>query len=109
MIAFGIAAFVVVVSVMSGRVTTDAVTQIKITFIATSLGTLVALFSAILLLTRAVSGARLAELLPLSLPLMAGVLVASFDWAVAVVFGALGVSMFIREMVGTPAERRGGD
>lgn len=44
-------------------------------------------------------------MLPLLLPLLAGVLVANYHWGTAVAIGALGVSFFVREKTGTPDER----
>ena len=107
MAIFIMISMMIVITIASTRLPNNAETQLKITFIATSLGTLIALLSAALLLFRAAAGAGFTELLPLILPLLAGTLVASFHWSIVQALGMLGVSLFVRDIMGTPGERRG--
>lgn len=106
LVIFCIAAFFLVVTVLTTRVHDAASIQIKLTLLGPTLGTLVALLSAVLLLIRAAAGSDLRDLYPLTIPLLAGVLIAGSHWSVPIVLGLLGITVLIREMVGTPAERR---
>lgn len=106
LVIFCIVTLIIVISAASARQSELAETHATISLIGSSLGGLVAMLSAILLLLRAAAGYSFKELLPLTLPLLAGILIVSFHWATATVLGALGVTLFVREMIGTPEERR---
>lgn len=106
LVVFAIVAFLVVATLVPTRMTGAAEAQLKISLITTSLGTLVALIAGVLLLLRAAAHADFHELLPLTIPLLAGGFIAEFHWSIAVVLGALGITWMIREIVGTAAERR---
>lgn len=54
--------------------------QIGIAFLGTTPGTIIALLSALLLLLRVAAGVGFRDRLPLTLPLSAGVLIASFHF-----------------------------
>lgn len=105
LVVFCIVTFILVSATIGVRVSNSPEMQIAIKLITTTLGTLIALLSALFLLLRAAVGVGFRDLLPLTLPLLAGLLITSFHWAVALVLGLIAISLFVREMVGTPAER----
>lgn len=101
------ASFLIVVIITSSTLSKHPDNQLKLTLITTTIGGLIALISSVLLMLRAASGTNLQEVMPLTIPLLAGVLIASYHWAIAVILGTICLTLIIREMVGTPAERRG--
>lgn len=106
LIIFCIVTLILVISATTARQSELAGTHATISLIASSLGGLIAVLSAILLLLRAAAGYPLKELAPLTLPLLAGILIVRFHWGVATVLGVLSIALFVREMIGTPEERR---
>lgn len=101
---FAIAGFIVVATIASTRMTGAAEAQLKISLIATSPGSLIALIAGVLLLLRAAAGADVREILLLTVPLLAGGFIAEFHWVIAVVLGALGITWMIHEMVRRPIQ-----
>lgn len=101
------ASFLIVVIVTYSTLSKHPDNQLKLTLITTTIGGLIALISSVLLMLRAASGTNLQEVMPLTIPLLAGVLIASYHWAIAVILGTICLALIIRDMVGTPAERRG--
>jgi hypothetical protein len=106
---FLVASFLIVVTVTTSTLSRHPDNQLKLTLITTAIGGLIALMSAVLLMLRAASGTSLQGVMPLTIPLLAGILIASYHWSIAVVLGTICLALIIREMVGTPAERRGQD
>lgn len=101
------ASFLIVVIITSSSLSSHPTNQLRLTLITTAIGGLIALISAVLLMLKAASGSKLRDVMPLTIPLLAGVLIASYHWAIAVILGTICLTLIIREMVGTPAERRG--
>ena len=79
----------------------------RIHFVVTSIGGMVALYSAVLLLFRAANGEKISQLLPLVLPLLAGIAIVNSSMATVIVLGVIIVAMYVRQMVGSPTERQG--
>lgn len=104
--AFCIITFILVVSIAVPRMNATAEVQMKINLIVTMIGTLIALLAALLLLLRAAGGAGIGEMLPLTLPVLAGVFIASAHWAPAVALGALGVTWLVKEMFSHRQDKR---
>jgi hypothetical protein len=98
---------ILVISVLSMRVTSAAEIQMKINLIQSSMGALIGLLAAVLLLLRAAAGASVVDLLPLVLPVLAGALLTGSHWAVALVMGLMVLALFAARILGTPAERAG--
>jgi hypothetical protein len=109
MVVFVVLSVILVISALSTRSVNFAESQLKITFLTSTLGGLIALMSAVLLLFRAASGQDFTRLLPLTLPLLAGVLIVSFHWTVAVTLGVLGLALLVRDMVDNRDLRSGED
>lgn len=63
-----------------------------------SFGKLIALLGAVWLLIRSIAGATVSELVPLTLPVIAGVMVSGFHWSGAAALGAIGVAVILREL-----------
>lgn len=101
---------VVLLSIVSGATEYKlTLIQLKLTQVLTGFGGLVALLSALMLLGRAAAGHPLTELVPLTLPLLAGVLIVSFHWIAALMLGVVAVACVVRDVLGSPAERRGAE
>ena len=66
-------------------------------FFFTAFGKLIATVGGIWLLVRAVAGSTLAELVPLTLPVIAGVMIAGFHWSGAVALAVLGLGVVGQE------------
>lgn len=107
LVLFTAAAATLLIILINSREHEVAITQLKLSQFKSGLGGVVAILSAVLLLVRAAAGHTLPEVLPLTLPLLAGVLIVNFHWGAAVVLGMIVVVHVVREIIGTPTERRG--
>lgn len=72
----------------------------------TTLGKLIAVLGASWMLVRAVGGATLAQLAPLSLPIIAGVVISSFHWSGVAALGAVASMVIAREIWGDSVRTR---
>ena len=75
-------------------------------FFFTAFGKLIATVGGIWLLIRAVAGASLAELVPLTLPVIAGVMIAGFHWSGAVALAVIGLGVLSQELLGDKGRAR---
>ena len=64
----------------------------------TTFGKLIAVLAASWMLVRAIGGASLAQLVPLSLPVIAGVLISSGHWAGVAALGTVASLIVVREI-----------
>ncbi len=64
-----------------------------------ALGLLVALLAGYLMVARAAGGHSFTELAPLSLPLLAGVLISGGHWSVAISIGLIIIAWIIRTII----------
>jgi len=105
-LAFCVLSLILIVMLTMAHTAETARRQASIMMLGTNLGGLIAFLSAALLLFRAAGGASMDALMPLILPLLAGMLMMHYHWSIAVILGALGITLLIRQMTGTPEQRK---
>ncbi len=94
-----IATIIILIGVLGAGTHSSAQTDIKVLMLGKSLGLLVATLSAYLLVARAAGGQSFNELTPLSLPLLAGVLISGGHWAVAITLGIIITAWIVRTII----------
>jgi hypothetical protein len=92
--AIFVGGFVLVVGTVTARPPEVPLVELAVVTVIRYLGAALAVVAGGVLLAKAVSGARPGELLGLTVPLTAGLLIGDFHWALAVYLWVLGIGYF---------------
>ena len=107
MVCFIVIGVIIGLTLISSRTHEMVETQAQISFILSSLGGVIAFLSAMMILFRAAGGVGIAELMPLVLSLLAGILVNNGHWAGVIALGVWGAAYIVIE--GLRKNGTGGD
>jgi hypothetical protein len=96
-IAFCVLTLVMVITIVSIREHTLPLAQIRFEQVWQCVGLLVATISAVALLISAVGGAGFEKLVPVTLPLLGGLLIAHHHWSMSVALGAIVLGVIFKD------------